>query len=62
MLDPVSRALANAPIDDEPITEAEERAVAEARQSLQHNKGIPLEEAVAQLGLTMEEVRNLATR
>jgi hypothetical protein len=58
MLDPVSRALANAPIDDEPITEEEERAVAEARQSLQNNRGIPLEEAVAQLGLTMEEVRN----
>jgi hypothetical protein len=30
MVDPVSRALANAPIDDEPITEEEERAVAEA--------------------------------
>jgi hypothetical protein len=57
MLDPVSRAPSNAPIDDEPITE-EERAVAKARQSLQNNRGIPLEEAVAQLGLTMEEVRN----
>ena len=30
MVDPVSRALANAPIDDEPVTEEEERAVAAA--------------------------------
>ena len=58
MLDPVSRALANAPIDDEPITEEEERDVAEAREWLKHNPGIPFEQVVAELGLTMEEVRN----
>ena len=58
MLDPVSRALANAPIDDEPVTEEEERAVAEAREWLKHNPGIPFEQVVAELGLTMEEVRN----
>ena len=58
MLDPVSRALANAPIDDEPITEEEERAVAEAREWLKHNPGIPFEQVVAELGLTMEEIRS----
>lgn len=58
MLDPVSRALANAPIDDEPITEEEELDVAEAREWLKHNPGIPFEQVVAELGLTMEEVRN----
>lgn len=58
MLDPVSRALANAPFDDEPITEEEERAVAEAREWLKHNPGIPFEQVVAELGLTMEEVEN----
>ena len=58
MVDPVSRALANAPIDDEPITEEEERAVAEAREWLQHNPGIPFEQVVAELGFTMEEVKN----
>ena len=31
MLDPVSRAIASAPIDDEPITAEEEKALAEAR-------------------------------
>lgn len=58
MLDPVSRALANAPLDDEPVTEEEERAVAEARQWLQHNPGIPFEQVIAELGFTMEEVEN----
>jgi len=32
MLDPVSLALANAPLKDEEISEDEERAVAEARR------------------------------
>jgi hypothetical protein len=58
MLDPVSRALANAPIDDEPVAEDEERAVAEAREWFKHNPGIPFEQVVAELGFTMEEVRN----
>ena len=56
MLDPVSRALANAPIDNEPITEDEERAV--ARESLKLSGGIPFEQVVAELGFTMEEVNN----
>jgi len=58
MVDPVSRALANAPVDDEPTTDDEERAVAEAREWLKHNPGIPLEQVVSELGLAMEEVRN----
>ncbi len=58
MLDPVSRALANAPIDDEPVTEEEERAVAEARESLKRNGGVSFEQVVAELGFTMEEVKN----
>ena len=58
MLDPVSRALANAPLEDEEISEEEEQAVAEAREWLKHNPGIPFEQVVAELGLTMEEVKN----
>ena len=58
MLDPVSRALANALIDDEPITEGEERAIAEVIESLKHNPGIPFEQVVAELGFNIEEVRN----
>jgi hypothetical protein len=52
MLDPVSRALANAPPEDEEISEEEERAVAEAREWLKHNKPIPHEEVLADLGLS----------
>jgi len=58
MLDPVSRALANAPIDDEPVTEQQERDIAEAREWFKHNPGIPFEQVVAELGFTMEEVKN----
>ena len=58
MLDPVSRAIANAPIDDEPETEAERRAVAEATEWLKHNKPIPFEEVLADHGLTLEDVKN----
>ena len=42
LLDPVSRAIANAPIDDEPLTAEDERALAEAEDWSKHNEGIPL--------------------
>jgi ethanolamine utilization microcompartment shell protein EutL len=58
MLAPVSRALADAPAEDEEISAEEEQSVAEARVWLKHNPGIPFEQVVAELGLTMEEVRN----
>jgi hypothetical protein len=58
IVDPVSVALRDAPIDDEPITEEEERAVKESREWLKHNPGIPFEKVVAELGFTMEEVKN----
>jgi len=41
MLDPVSRALANAPPEDEEISEEEERAVVGAREWMKHNEGFP---------------------
>lgn len=56
ILDPVSRAIANAPIDDEPLTAEEEAAVEESREWLKHNKGIPHEQVLAELGITQEEV------
>jgi hypothetical protein len=58
IVDPVSVALRDAPIDDEPITEEEERAVKESREWLKHNPGIPFEQVVAELGFNMEEVKN----
>jgi hypothetical protein len=58
MLDPVSRAVANAPIDDEPLTATEEKAIAEAREWLKHNPGIPHEQVLAELGITREEIEH----
>jgi hypothetical protein len=56
MLDPVSRAIANAPIDDEPITPEEAKALDQAREWFKHNQGIPHEQVLAELGITQEEI------
>jgi hypothetical protein len=58
MLDPVSRAIANAPCDDEPVTAEEEKSLAEAREWLKHNKAIPHEQVLAELGITQEEIEH----
>jgi hypothetical protein len=53
IVNPVTLALLNAPIDDEPETEEERLAVAESEEWLKQNggKGIPHEEVKRQLGL-----------
>ena len=56
MLDPVSRAIAHAPIDDEPVTPEEEKALAEAREWSKHNKSIPHEQVLAELGITQDGI------
>ena len=59
MLDPVSRAIANASIEDEEIGADEERAVAGAREWLKHNKPIPHEEVLALFGLTLDDFERM---
>lgn len=53
IVDPVAGALRNAPIDDEPETDGEKQAVAEARDWLvrRGGKGIPHDEAMRRLDL-----------
>jgi hypothetical protein len=53
ILDPVTLALLNAPIDDEPVTEEEKAEIAESHEWLKRNggKGIPHDEAMRRLGL-----------
>lgn len=58
MLDPVSRAIANASVDEEPLTRDDEGALDEAREWLKHNKGIPHEQVLAELGITSDEIEN----
>jgi hypothetical protein len=59
MLDPVSRAIGNAPIDDEPETEEERKAVAASKAWMAEHpgQGIPHEEVLAELGLSAEDLR-----
>jgi hypothetical protein len=56
MLDPVSRAIANAPVDDETLTAECAKSLAEADEWLKHNKGIPHEQVLEELGITQEEI------
>jgi hypothetical protein len=44
--------------EDEEISEEEEQAAARAKEWFKTNQGIPFEEVVAELGFTMEQVRN----
>jgi hypothetical protein len=59
MLDPVSRSLANAPLDDEPVSEEEAREIAAARASLDRGEGIPHEQVLAEFGLTLEDFERM---
>jgi len=55
MLDPVARSIAGAPFEDEPISEEENRAVADSKEWLMHNDPIPHEEILADFELTLED-------
>jgi len=59
MLDPVCRSLANAPLDDEPVSEEEAREIAAARASLDRGEGIPHEQVLAEFGLTLEDFERM---
>lgn len=59
MLDPVSRAIVNASYDDEPLTPTEEKALDEAREWFKHNKGIPHEQVMSELGINQEDIDRL---
>ena len=49
--DSVPLALRDVPIDDEPETEEERAAVAEALREIEEGKGIPHDEVMRRLGL-----------
>jgi len=60
MLDPLARKLALAPADDEPFTEEDRRAVAEADAWSKQNTPIGLETVLADFGLTMTDWETMA--
>jgi hypothetical protein len=55
LVDSVARALASAPPDDEPYTDEDRAAVAEAEESLKTNPPISLEDVLADLGVSPEK-------
>jgi hypothetical protein len=59
LLDPVSRAIANAPVDDEPETEDERKAVARSKAWFKQRggQGIPQEEVLADFGLSPDDLK-----
>jgi hypothetical protein len=58
MLDPVDRAIANAPFEDEEIGEEENRAVASSKAWLAEHpgEGIPHGELLAEFGINPEDL------
>lgn len=56
-MDPVARSIATAPVDEEPLTEEEDRALDRAEASLKQNggKGIPHEQILAEFGLNTKD-------
>jgi hypothetical protein len=60
MLTPLDRKLAVAPIDDEPLTPEDAAAVQAGTASLERNGGVPMEEILADFGLTMDDFRKMA--
>lgn len=60
MLDSIDRKLALAPMDDEPETEEERLAVAEAIESMKRNGGVPMEKVLADFGLILDDFRRMA--
>jgi hypothetical protein len=59
MLHPLSIALANAPFEDEAISEDENRVAAEARARGYQDSGTPLEEFLGEFGMTVDEFHSL---
>ncbi|HEV2522421.1 MAG TPA: hypothetical protein VGT24_08570 [Candidatus Acidoferrales bacterium] len=59
MLEPVSRAIANASDDDEPETDQERQAVADSKAWFERRggQGIPQEEVLADFGLSSDDLK-----
>jgi hypothetical protein len=57
LLDPIARAAATAPPDDEPVTEQDRRRLhtGQAWFAQRGGKGIPMEEVLAEFGLKPED-------
>ncbi len=59
MTDPVARSLANAPLEDEPISVEEEHAVEASKNWLKDHEPIPNKDVLAEFGLTSEDFERM---
>ena len=59
VIDPIAHSLANAPIDDEPVTEQDLRDIAAARAAFDRGEDIPNEEVLPEFGLTVEDFEHM---
>ena len=59
MLDPVSIALANAPYDDEPVSEEEARDIADSRAAYARGEVVSNDEVLAEFGLTADDFERM---
>jgi hypothetical protein len=59
MLDPISRKLAKAPVEDEEISVEEQRAAATAREWLKSNQAIPHDDVLADFELTTADFERM---
>ena len=59
MLDPLARTLANAPVEDEPVSEGEARAVDAAKAWHKDHDPIPNEDVLSDFGLNDEDFERM---
>jgi hypothetical protein len=60
MLDPVTRSLVEAPLDDEIASEEEQRSVAASKAWLESNDPISNDEILADFGITSEDFQRMS--
>jgi len=58
MINPAGRSMATAEIDNDPLTEDDEKALAQAAEWSKHNEPIPHEQVLADLGITQAAIDN----
>jgi hypothetical protein len=59
MLDPLASSLANAPEDDEPISEQEAREAEGSKAALDRGEGVSHEKILADFGLTSKDFERM---
>jgi hypothetical protein len=59
LLDPVARSLANAPFDDESVSDEETRDIVEARAAYACDEVVSKEEKLAEFGLTADDFERM---